>query len=148
MTKIYFAGPLFNKAEKDYNLLVVDVLERAGYQVFLPQRDGVEGCLMNGLTSQEKIDIIFNKDVEEVRNADVLFMVLDGRVPDDGACVELGIAYALNKRCYGIKTDSRVIESDLDINPMLSGCFKKVFKDFDGNKLLKELEEFLKENQL
>jgi nucleoside 2-deoxyribosyltransferase len=40
MTKVYFAGPLFNKAEKDYNLKVVSVLEKAGYKVFLPQRDG------------------------------------------------------------------------------------------------------------
>lgn len=148
MTKIYFAGPLFNKAEKDYNLLVVDVLEKAGYEVFLPQRDGEEGCLMEGLTPEQKINAIFSKDVEEVKKADVLFMVLDGRVPDDGACVELGIAYALNKRCYGIKTDSRVIESDLYINPMLAGCFKKVFKDFDADKVLKELKEFLSENSL
>ena len=148
MTKVYFAGPLFNKAEKDYNLKVVSVLEKAGYKVFLPQRDGVEGCLLKDISAKEKIDIIFNKDVYEVKNADVLFMVLDGRIPDEGACVELGIAYANGKRCYGFKTDSRVCESDLDINPMLTGCFNKIFKSFDGDALILELEEYLKENTL
>ena len=29
--------------------------------------------------------MIFEKDVNEVLNADILFMVLDGRVPDEGA---------------------------------------------------------------
>ena len=147
MINVYFAGPLFNKAEKDYNLKVVDILENAGYKVFLPQRDGVEGCLLTDITPEEKIKIIFDKDVSEVRNADVLFMVLDGRIPDEGACVELGIAYQLGKRCYGIKTDSRVCESDLDINPMLTGCFKKIFKSFDGDSLLKDLENYLAENK-
>lgn len=147
MTKIYFAGPLFNKAEKDYNLQVVAVLEKAGYEVFLPQRDGVEGCLLN-VSEKEKIATIFNKDVFELRKADVLFMVLDGRIPDEGACVELGIAYEAGKRCYGIKTDSRVCEKDLDINPMLTGCFIKIFKDFNGDKLLSDLEEYLKNNKL
>ena len=148
MTKVYFAGPLFNKAEKDYNLKVVSVLEKAGYQVFLPQRDGVEGCLLTDVSAEQKIKTIFDKDVYEVRNADVLFMVLDGRIPDEGACVELGIAYSLGKRCYGFKTDSRVCESDLDINPMLTGCFNKIFKSFDGDSLLKELEQYLKEKDL
>ena len=38
--KIYFAAPLFNEAEKEYNLKIVSILESYGYEVFLPQRDG------------------------------------------------------------------------------------------------------------
>ena len=45
---------------------------------------------------------------------------LDGRVPDEGACVELGYAYARGKRCIGIKTDVRVAEFGGD-NMMISG---------------------------
>ena len=40
-------------------------------------------------------------------------MVLDGRIPDEGACVELGIAYANGKRCYGVKTDARSVEINM-----------------------------------
>ena len=39
--KVYLAGPLFNQAEKDFNLKITKVLEHNGYQVFLPQRDGI-----------------------------------------------------------------------------------------------------------
>ena len=29
-----------------------------------------------------------------IKNCDILIFFLDGRVPDEGACVELGMAYA------------------------------------------------------
>ena len=92
--------------------------------------------------------MIFQKDLEEVMKADILFMILDGRVPDEGACVELGIAYANDKRCYGLKTDSRSVEKDLDLNPMISGCFVKLFENMDGDKLIEELEQYLADNEL
>ena len=38
--KIYFAAPLFNQSEQDYNLKITNILESYGYEVFLPQRDG------------------------------------------------------------------------------------------------------------
>ena len=71
-----------------------------------------------------------------------------GRVPDEGACVELGIAYASGKRCYGFKSDARSIELDMDLNPMISGCFIKTFYNLNGEELIKSLEEYLKDNEL
>lgn len=126
MKKIYFAGPLFNEAEKNFNASLVSVLEEFGYLVFLPQRDGFEATMLEGLTEIEKTEKIFRKDISEIDGSDILFMVLDGRTPDEGACVELGYAYAKGKSCYGIKTDVRAIEYDMSINPMLVGCFKEV----------------------
>ena len=96
---VYFAGPMFSQAEKDYNLKLAEILEENGYTVFLPQRDGLEAALLQGKTEKEKAQIIFEKDVTEIMKADIVFMVVDGRVPDEGACVELGIAYANGKRC-------------------------------------------------
>ena len=75
-------------------------------------------------------------------------MNLDGRVPDEGACVELGIAFGSGKRCYGFKTDTRSIELGLDINPMISGCMIKIFRNYDGEQLIKDIKEFLSENEL
>ena len=75
-------------------------------------------------------------------------MNLDGRVPDEGACVELGIAYANNKRCYGIKSDARSVELNLDLNPMISECFIKLFYNLDGEELIASLKSYLSENAL
>ena len=146
--KVYFAAPLFSQSERDYNLKLTKVLEDHGYEVFLPQRDGFLAPDLEGLTEEELTKKIFDKDVSEVLKADIVFMLLDGRIPDEGACVELGIAYANGKRCYGFKTDSRSVEINLDLNPMISGCFTKLFKDLDGDSLLASLEQYLSENDL
>lgn len=146
--KVYFAGPLFNQGEKDFNLRITKVLESHGYQVFLPQRDGIEAAKLKGKSEEELTKIIFELDEREVKKADIIFMNLDGRVPDEGACVELGIAYASGKRCYAFKTDTRSIELGMDVNPMITGCMKKVFKNIDGNSLAKEIDEYLTKNEL
>ncbi len=146
--KVYFAAPLFSEAEKDYNLMLTELLEDYGYEVFLPQRDGLLATELEGMPSEEKAQKIFQKDCEHILESDILFILLDGRVPDEGACVELGIAYASGKRCYGFKTDSRTVEIDLELNPMITGCFTKVFQDYDGKKLIEELKEYLSENEL
>ena len=146
--RIYFAGPLFNQMEKDFNLELTQVLEQHGYEVFLPQRDGYLAAELEGLTEEEIAEKIFEKDLSEVLKADIIFMNLDGRVPDEGACVELGIAYANGKRCYGFKTDVRAVEINMDLNPMIAGCFTKLFKNFDGEELITELEAYLEESDL
>lgn len=146
--KVYFAAPMFNDAEKKFNLKVVKVLEDHGYEVFLPQRDGIEAALLEGKTEEELIKMIFELDAGEVQKADIVFMNLDGRVPDEGACVELGIAYAGGKRCYGFKTDTRAVERELELNPMISGCMIKIFQNYDGDQLLKEIDQYLSENEL
>ena len=60
--KVYFAGPMFNQAEKDYNLKITKLLEEYGYQVFLPQRDGIEAARLEGKTEEELITMIFDLD--------------------------------------------------------------------------------------
>ena len=141
--RVYFAGPMFNQAEKDFNLRLTKVLEACGYQVFLPQRDGIEAAMLQGKTEEELVRMIFSLDAEEVKKADIVFMNVDGRVPDEGACVELGLAYGLGKRCYGFKTDTHSVELGLDVNPMLTGCMIRFFRDHDGNRLIEEIREYL-----
>ena len=77
--KVYFAGPMFNAAEKGFNLKVTQVLEEYGYQVFLPQRDGIEAAKLEGKTEEELVKMIFPLDAGEVRKADIVFMNIDGR---------------------------------------------------------------------
>ena len=146
--KVYFASPMFNQAEKEYNLKITKLLEEFGYQVFLPQRDGIEAAKLEGKTEEELIKMIFDLDAGQVRKADIIFMNIDGRVPDEGACVELGLAYGIGKRCYGFKTDSHSVEMGLDMNPMISGCMIKIFKNFDGDKMIEELKQYLSKHKL
>ena len=146
--RIYFACPMFAAMEKEYGLKLVGILERYGYEVFVPFRDGYEAAAFEGKSKEDLVAMIFAKDLEEVKKADIVFFLLDGRAPDEGACVELGMAYAFDKRCYGFKTDTRTVEMSLDLNPMITGCMKKIFRDFDGDKAIASLEEYLDQNVL
>ena len=59
-----------------------------------------------------------------------------------------GMKKIIGKRCYGFKTDTRSVESDLDLNPMISGCMIKIFKNYDGDQMIKEIREYLSESEL
>ena len=148
MKKVYFAAPLFCKSERDFNCALTKILEKNGYEVFLPQRDGYEAVELMDMSESEKVKLIFEEDTSQILNSDIFFMVLDGRVPDEGACVELGIAYANGKKCYGIKTDARSLEYYMDLNPLLAGCFTKIIYSNDGDSIYTKLKLFLKNHSL
>ena len=78
---VYLAGPMFNASEKNCNLKITNVLESYGYSVFLPQRDGIEAALLEGKTEEELINMIFPLDVQNVLNADIIFMNIDELEP-------------------------------------------------------------------
>lgn len=126
--RIYFAGPLFSVAERRFNSELTARLEALGFTVFLPQRDGVErdNPKYAALTPQERREAIFRIDRDQVFTADILLYILDGRVPDEGAAVELGIAYAHKelampaKRLIGLMTDARAAFLGAKLNPMLA----------------------------
>jgi nucleoside 2-deoxyribosyltransferase len=137
--KVYIAGPLFSHAEKEFNERIDKYLQAMGFKTFLPQRDGylLADLMAQFSDKQDAIDTIFYKDVEEIKGCDVVLFVLDGRVPDEGACVEVGLAYAYDKECIGFKSDSRSLMSEMD-NPLLVGVLKgRIAKSFS------ELETFL-----
>jgi len=143
---IYFAGPLFNDAEKQFNEQLTTKLESLGFDVFLPQRDGFELNDPNArFDPDERAKAIFELDRDKVFESDILLFVLDGRVPDEGAAFELGLAYAqkqLQHKKYsliGYMTDRRVAFRDRPINAMLAGALEHIFTLED------DLLAFLKE---
>src|SRR3989338_7282684 len=124
--KTYFAAPLFSDSEKRFNASLTDRLEREiGLNVFLPQRDGMEFARMQQMTPREKTQAIFKLDHDKVFASDVFIVVLDGRVPDEGAALELGLAYAhreltgKKRLIVGLFTDVRASFLDQQLNPML-----------------------------
>lgn len=147
-TTVYLAGPLFCQAEREYNLRLAGLLEDFGYSVFLPQRDGYKDFELAGKSDDELSQMLFDMDLDAILRTDVFFFILDGRVPDEGACVELGIAYAKGKRCYGFKTDTRAAEQGLELNPMIFGCLTHLFSNYDADALIGELCDYLRANVL
>lgn len=124
---IYVAAPLFSEAERRYNLDLTQKLEASGFRVFLPQRDGVERDKQpyDAMTPEERRQAMFDLDRSRIIASDVFLFVLDGRVPDEGACVELGIAYCQKwlqnseRLLVGLHTDSRAAFVGARLNPMV-----------------------------
>lgn len=127
---VYLAGSLFSKAERQFNLQLTEKLEALGFTVFLPQRDGVERekAPYDVMTPDQRRRAMFRLDREQILDSDVFLFVLDGRVPDEGACVELGIAYCLKhlqrgeKLLVGLHTDIRAAFIGSRLNPMVRGA--------------------------
>lgn len=147
---IYFAAPLFCQAERDYNFKLVKKLEKNGYTVFLPQRDGVElkENLVNTLSEEDLCQKIFKLDRSQILKADIFLMILDGRVPDDGACVELGIAHenklfnGKKKLLVGFSTDMRTFAEMFKLNAMILGALDfLVNNEADLFMIIKEFQE-------
>src|SRR5271170_5731925 len=84
--KIYFAGPLFTTAERDFNAAVVALLRSRIYgehEVFLPQEQ----------ESDVISDTIFKSDVDGIDWCEVIVANMDGADPDSGTCFEVGEAW-------------------------------------------------------
>jgi nucleoside 2-deoxyribosyltransferase len=122
---IYIAAPLFSVAELEFNEKVDCSLRRMGFNTFLPQRDGhlLSSLLSEGYSKEEATQKIFEMDVDQIKKSDIVLFILDGRVPDEGACVEIGLAYAYGKECIGYKTDSRSLMGNSN-NPLIVGILK------------------------
>ena len=148
MVLIYFAGPLFSEAERVFNLRLTERLERADYEVFLPQRDGVERDRppYDRMTADERREAMFELDKRKIFEGDVFLFVLDGRVPDEGACVELGLAHAhkelrgTKQLLVGLQTDSRAAFAGSKLNPIVRVPLERIVESED--ELLKALEDY------
>ena len=123
MVRIYFAGPLFCESEKKYNTETAKILRSEGFDTVLPQDEGCvfdEGKMSDPDYADRTAVMVFETDLALLDSCDTVVINLDGRVPDEGACVEIGYAYAKGKRIFGLKTDVRASEYGMD-NLMISG---------------------------
>lgn len=126
--RIYVAGPLFSAAERSFNLFLKQQLSDF-FTVYLPQEDGalMPDLIQSGLDPLRAAELVFSTDLEAIREAIVVLILLDGRSVDEGASFELGVAYALGKRCIGLQTDFRRL-APFGNNPMLVGALERVFE--------------------
>jgi len=131
MSKIYYAGPLFCQAECEYNSKLCDLMRRDGFDVFLPQEQPTVDQLFRGtdMCLDKIMAEVFQRDINEIDECDALFFLMDGRVPDEGACFELGYAYAKGKKCFALKTDVRTSEDGADNAMLTSSLNGNIAKD-------------------
>ena len=123
--RVYIAGPLFSYGEKEFNKKIDKYIHTLGFETFLPQRDGymLADALADAKGGIDASNLIFNKDLDEIKRCDIVVFIMDGRVPDEGACVEIGLAYAYGKECIGFKSDTRYLMDGMD-NPLIFGALK------------------------
>ena len=128
--RVYCAGPLFNPAEREEMAAIASALKDAGYSVFLPQEDGLKFAVLvpvlvdRGVSIDETTKIlnlaIFSLDVFEIMRCDGLLLNMNGRVPDEGAMVEAGIAWSHDKTVVIFKSDDRSLIYG-SCNPLVMG---------------------------
>lgn len=143
--KVYFAGPLFTLAERNWNVEAKLLLEELGHDVWLPQEKEPR---------EKTATSIFLIDKDGIDQADVVVAVMDGSDPDSGTCWECGYAYALKKPVITIRTDFRNT-GDIDnakFNLMLhASAFRTIYMPFTStvdviievDKALKEADEII-----
>lgn len=128
--RIYCSGPLFCAEEVGGMNAIAKVLEDAGFQTFLPHRDGLEAYIMrignSSLAStisavRTRVDYaIFSLDVYElIERCNAVVCNLNGRVPDEGMIVEAALAYGAGKPLVLFKDDARAPFGGYD-NSMLT----------------------------
>lgn len=96
--RLYLAGPLFTKAELDFNRHLAYELRALTYDVFLPQE--VEH-------PKYTPDVIFALDVAGINTSEAIVANMDGADPDSGTCWECGYGYAKGMPIILYRTDVR-----------------------------------------
>lgn len=103
--RIYLANPYgFSHQQKTLLLPpIVQVLESLGAEVWEPfARNNQIDFSQTGWAYQ-----VAQADVNDVRNCDGIFAIVNGTPPDEGVMVELGMAIALDKAIFLFRDDFR-----------------------------------------
>lgn len=113
---LYNAAALFNARESSFNLGLTAALERRGYDILLPQREGFDFCgleqMLHETMTQRDTDtatklIIYLVDVGRfIPRADAVIANLDEPI-DEGVVVEQCYARMMGKQVIGFRTDIR-----------------------------------------
>lgn len=129
--RVYCAGPLFNRSEREEMTAIADLLTKTGYSVYLPHRDGMEFRLVLEVLVERNWDsptaaqflheAIFALDVYQlVMECEAMVWNLNGRTPDEGAVSEAAMTWMLGKPLIAYQDDVRSLIQGR-VNPLLVG---------------------------
>ena len=103
--KIYLASP-YGFSDQWKRLLLpefIRALEALGLEVWEPfERNGQVNLAEPGWAYR-----VAQQDLQDVRDADAMFAIVNGTPPDEGVMVELGAAIALGKPTFLFRDDFR-----------------------------------------
>ena len=129
---LYLAGPLFTEAERSFNETLRDVLSEF-FDVFLPQEAGLIGEMMkHGIGPSDSSHRIYDACMKALRKCDVVLIVLDGVMVDDGSAFELGIAHMRKIPRFGYLSDDRKKPEPPSVNPMIYFSLDRIFTDLNS----------------
>ncbi|MBR6606104.1 MAG: nucleoside 2-deoxyribosyltransferase [Prevotella sp.] len=93
MEKVYFASPWFTPEQEEREERLKAKLRELGFDVWSPKEEAVVGTFSDNETRQK----IFDGNVDNIVNADIVFAITDGK--DMGTIWEAGFAYGYNGVC-------------------------------------------------
>jgi len=150
--KVYIASPLYSTKEQQENCEIDEVLRRAGYNTFLPQRDGFtyvdlfKQVQNEGYAHEEARDIalglIMHLDVYQVcEGCDATVLNLNGRISDEGAVSEGALCFRSERPLVLYKGNNPSFAME-NYSPLVTGLtgFEIVGKVEGIPKKLKQLE--------
>ena len=107
---VYFASPLFNEMELQFNAqLAQRIRERyPEINLFLPQ----EQSEINDKSNYADSKLIAQVDTDAVLTSQLLIAALDGLVVDPGVASEIGVAYQAGIPIIGLYSDTRQAGAD------------------------------------
>jgi nucleoside 2-deoxyribosyltransferase len=156
--RVYIASPLYSTKEQRENCEIDEVLRRAGYNTFLPQRDGFtyvdlfKQVQNEGYAYEEARDIalglIMHLDVYQVcEGCDATVLNLNGRISDEGAVSEGALCFRSERPLviYKGNNPTFVLENH---SPLVTGLtrFEIVGKVEEIPKKLNQLEKEVESN--
>lgn len=130
------------------------VLEQAGYETFLPHKDGVEAFVMGAVNHPVTSNTLFRPAHHFVSKAifaldiyeifvlcDALVFNMNGRVPDEGGVAEAAMAFTAGKPVVIYKNDRRTVFAGQDNSMVTCLAGSTVQKKTDIPKALIKAEK-------
>lgn len=135
---VYWAGPLFTDAEREWNGRQVAAIRHKLPQLkllvpqeFCATHEAIEtNDQGTGRLGKPDFGAIFRSCRDNLDAADLVIAVLDGADADSGTCWEMGYAHAKGKTVLGFRTDWRPAE-DGGGNAMLTRSCSAVCGSLD-----------------
>jgi nucleoside 2-deoxyribosyltransferase len=149
--KIYFAGPLFSEADRDWIRATIQQIKSAAAQrgdtqleIIFPY-DLITQPEIESLGEKAKHEI-FSRCKSHLDDADMVIALLDGSQVDDGTAWEIGYFYARRSpelKIIGIRTDFRRAGEceGAVVNPMIEVACDRVVRSRE--ELSKLIFQFL-----
>lgn len=141
--KIYLASPWFNDEQAEREERIKNKLRKIGFNVYSPRENGV---LKPSATKEDRIKI-FNDNIKNIVNCDILFAITDGK--DIGTIWEAGFACGFNFASYERTNKMKIIYyceslNDGKFNVMLAESADVVLTEF---KELDNLDELIRKGK-